>query len=54
MTVDDFPELFLTICAENSHENRPKYVLIEILKELEANRSHILTNTNRPMVPMPS
>lgn len=41
MPVDDFPELFLTICAENSHSDRPKNVLIEILEELDANRNHI-------------
>lgn len=41
MPVDDFPELFLTICAENSHADRPRNVLIEILEELDANRSHI-------------
>src|SRR5690606_25659146 len=41
MPVNDFPELFLTICAENSHADRPKNVLIEILEELDANRSHI-------------
>lgn len=41
MPVDDFPELFLTMCAENSHADRPKNVLIEILEELDANRSHI-------------
>ncbi|MDY0409731.1 hypothetical protein ACFFIS_14900 [Virgibacillus soli] len=41
MPVNDFPELFFTICAENSHADRPKNVLIEILEELDANRSHI-------------
>lgn len=41
MPVDAFPELFLTMCAENSHADRPKNALIEILEELDANRNHI-------------
>ncbi|MGX4670576.1 hypothetical protein JNUCC74_15540 [Cerasibacillus sp. JNUCC 74] len=41
MPVDAFPEPFLTICAENSHADRPKNALIEILEELDANRNHI-------------
>lgn len=41
MPVDDFPELFLTMCAENRHADRPKNALVEILEELDANRSHI-------------
>ncbi|PIC83309.1 hypothetical protein CSV73_08650 [Sporosarcina sp. P1] len=39
--VEEFAELFLTICSENSHVDRAKNVLIDILEELEANRSHI-------------
>ena len=41
MPTDDFPELFLTMCAEISC-GYPKNVLIEILEELYANRSHTL------------
>ena len=41
ISVDEFAELFLTICSENSHVDRAKNVLIDILEELEANRSHI-------------
>ena len=40
--VDDFAELFLIICSENSHVDRAKNVLKEILEELDANRNHIL------------
>lgn len=39
--VNDFAELFLEICSENSHVDRAKNVLIEILEELEANRNHV-------------
>lgn len=39
--VIDFAELFLSICADNDHVDRAKNVLIEILEELDANRSYI-------------
>ena len=39
--VDNFAELFLSICNENNHVDRAKNVLIEILEELESNRNHI-------------
>ncbi|ARJ38655.1 hypothetical protein SporoP8_07100 [Sporosarcina ureae] len=39
--IDDFGELFLMICSENSHVDRAKNELIEILEELDANRNHI-------------
>lgn len=39
--VDDFAGLFLSICNENNHVDRAKNVLVEILEELEANRSHV-------------
>ena len=39
--IDDFAELFLIICSENSHVDRAKNLLVGILEELDANRSHI-------------
>jgi len=39
--VDDFSELFLSICNENKHVDRAKNMLVEILEELEANRGHV-------------
>ncbi|GEK32107.1 hypothetical protein KZO01_24160 [Kurthia zopfii] len=39
--INDFTELFLTMCSDNDHVDRAKNVLIEVLEELDANRSHI-------------
>lgn len=50
MPVDDFPELFLTMCAENSHADRPKMKFWKSWTPIEA---IYLMNMNRPMVPMP-
>lgn len=39
--ISDFTELFMTMCSNNDHVDRAKNVLIEVLEELDANRSHI-------------
>lgn len=40
-SIDDLGELFLVISSENSHTNRAKSLLLEILEELQSNRNFI-------------